>query len=275
MGGQAGMKQLAVDGVAIAYLDEGKGPVVIAGHCSSASHKEWLPLIETLKSDWRVLAPDFIGYGQSQPWPATEPFSTEADVAVLLAVAKKVKGPLHLVGHSYGAALALEAARKLGARVKSLTLIEPVSFHLLRLEGRPEWAEVETLGRAVLGAVAKGDDREAAKAFMTYWLGRTRWWLSPERFKAAIAATIPKVALEFSFVIDPKATLRDYAEITAPALLIAGSKTRAPARAVTDLLADALPNARLTILQSAGHMSPFTHPAELNRLIVENLNSRR
>jgi len=275
MGGQAGMKQLAVDGVAIAYLDEGKGPVVIAGHCSSASHKEWLPLIETLKSDWRVLAPDFIGYGQSQPWPATEPFSTEADVAVLLAVAKKVKGPLHLVGHSYGAALALEAARKLGARVKSLTLIEPVSFHLLRLEGRPEWAEVETLGRAVLGAVAKGDDREAAKAFMTYWLGRTRWWLSPERFKAAIAATIPKVALEFSFVIDPKATLRDYAAITAPVLLIAGSKTRAPARAVTDLLADALPNARLTILQSAGHMSPFTHPAELNRLIVENLNSRR
>jgi len=275
MGGQAGMKQLAVDGVAIAYLDEGKGPVVIAGHCSSASHKEWLPLIETLKSDWRVLAPDFIGYGQSQPWPATEPFSTEADVAVLLAVAKKVKGPLHLVGHSYGAALALEAARKLGTRVKSLTLIEPVSFHLLRLEGRPEWAEVETLGRAVLGAVAKGDDREAAKAFMTYWLGRTRWWLSPERFKAAIAATIPKVALEFSFVIDPKTTLQDYAEITAPVLLIAGSKTRSPARAVTDLLAGALPNAILTVLQGAGHMSPFTHPAELNRLIVENLNFER
>jgi len=269
------MKQLAVDGVEIAYLDEGKGPIVIAGHCSSASHKEWLPLIRELKSDWRVLAPDFIGYGQSQPWPATKPFSTEADVAVLLAVAKKARGPLHLLGHSYGAALALEAARTLGARVKSLTLIEPVSFHLLRLEGRPEWAEVEALGRAVLGAVAKGDDREAAKAFMTYWLGRTRWWVSPERFKAAIAATIPKVALEFSFVIDPKATLQDYAEITAPVLLIAGSKTRAPARAVTDLLAGALPNAKLSVLQGAGHMSPFTHPAELNRLIVENLNSER
>src|SRR5262249_21381273 len=137
-GGQTGMKQLAVDGVEIAYLDEGKGPIVIAGHCSSASHKEWLPLIKELKSDWRVLAPDFIGYGQSQPWPATTPFSTEADVAVLLAVAKKARGPLHLLGHSYGAALALEAARTLGSRVKSLTLIEPVSFHLLRLEGQPE-----------------------------------------------------------------------------------------------------------------------------------------
>jgi len=194
---------------------------------------------------------------------------------VLLAVAKKARGPLHLVGHSYGAALALEAARTLGSRVKSLTLVEPVSFHLLRLEGRPEWGEVEGLGRAVLGAVANGDDREAAKAFMTYWLGRTRWWLSPERFKAAIAATIPKVALEFSIAIDAKTTLQDYAEITAPTLLIAGSKTRAPARAVADLLAGALPNAKLAILQGAGHMSPFTHPAELDRLIVAHLNSER
>jgi pimeloyl-ACP methyl ester carboxylesterase len=271
----AAMKQLAVNGVEIAYLDEGKGPVVIAGHCSSASHKEWLPLIETLKSDWRVLAPDFIGYGQSQPWPATEPFSIEADIDVLRAVAKKAKGPLHLVGHSYGAALALEAARTLKDRVKSLTLVEPVSFHLLRLEGRPEWVEVEGLGRAVLGAVANGNDRDAAKAFMVYWLGRTRWWLSPDRFKTAIAATIPKVALEFSIAIDAKTTLRDYAEITAPTLLIAGSKTRAPTRAVVDLLAASLPNAKRAILPGAGHMSPFTHPAELNRLIIGHLDSRR
>jgi pimeloyl-ACP methyl ester carboxylesterase len=101
-------------------------------------------------------------------------------VNVLLAVAKKTKGPLHLVGHSYGAALALEAARTLGRRVKSLTLVEPVTFQLLRQEGRPEWAEVEQLGLAVLGPVAKGEDRAAAAAFMSYWLGRWRWWLSPE-----------------------------------------------------------------------------------------------
>jgi pimeloyl-ACP methyl ester carboxylesterase len=114
------VKQLTAGGVEIAYLDEGKGPAVILAHCSSASHKEWLPLIETLKSDWRVLAPDFIGYGQSAPWPTDRPFSIDADESVLLAVAKKAKGKLHLVGHSYGAALLLEAARSLGPRVRSL-----------------------------------------------------------------------------------------------------------------------------------------------------------
>jgi pimeloyl-ACP methyl ester carboxylesterase len=265
------VKQLSVNGVGIAYLDEGKGPVVIVGHCSSASHKEWLPLIEQLKSGWRVLAPDFIGYGQSELWPTDQPFTIDADLQVLLALAKKVKGKLHLVGHSYGAALALEAARGLGSRVRSLVLVEPVSFHLLRQEGRPEWAEVEMLGRKVLGAVAEGDDRIAAKAFMTYWLGRLRWWLAPDKFKSAIAATIPKVALEFGIIVEAPARLKDYADITAPALLIAGSKTRAPTRAVIDLLAATLPNAKLAILKGAGHMSPFTHPAELNRLILDFL----
>jgi pimeloyl-ACP methyl ester carboxylesterase len=269
------MKHLSVSGVDIAYLDAGKGPAVLLCHCSSASHKEWLPLIETLKSDWRVLAPDFIGYGQSEPWPAAEPFTIDADVQVLLALARRIKGELHFVGHSYGAALALEAARGLGQRVKSLILVEPVSFHLLRQEGRPEWAEIEAMGRKVLGAVAKGDDREAAKAFMSYWLGRLRWWLAPDKFKAAIANTIPKVALEFGIAIDAQAKLQDYAVISAPTLLIAGSKTRAPARAIVDLLAATLPNASVEILKGAGHMSPFTHPAELNRLIVERLSLER
>lgn len=269
------MKRLTSSGIEIAYLDEGKGPAVVVGHCSSASHKEWLPLIETLKADWRVLAPDLIGYGSSGPWPSDQPFKSDADLDVMLAVAKKTRGPLHLVGHSYGAALVLEAARRLGSRVKSLTLVEPVSFHLLRQGGRPKWAEIEQLGKAVLGGVAKGHDREAAAAFMSYWLGRWRWRLSPKRFKSAIAATIPKVALEFGIIVDAPTTLRDYAEITTPTLLIKGGKTRTPAREVVDLLGDTMPNAKVETLKGAGHMSPFTHPAELNQLILAHLAARR
>jgi len=127
----------------------------------------------------RVLAPDFIGHGSSGQWPSDQPFEPDIDLDVMLAITKKTKGRLQLVGHSYGAALALEAARRLCSRVKSLMLVEPVSFDLLRQEGRPEWAEIEQLGKAVLGGVAKGYDREAAAAFMSYWLGRWRWRLSP------------------------------------------------------------------------------------------------
>ena len=253
------LEELAINGLKVAYRDEGKGPPsVLIGHCSSASHKEWLPLIEEVKQDARVLAPDFIGYGRSDPWPLGTPFALDADVAVLTALANKTKGPLHFVGHSYGAALALEAARQLGPRVKSLTLVEPVAFHLLRLERRPEWAEIERLGLSVLTAVAS-----------------FKWWLSPEPFKAAIAATIRKVALEITIAIDAETGLSDYTAVTAPCLFIVGSKTRAPARAVVDMLGATLPDATVKVLKGAGHMSPFTHPSELNRLILDHLAVRR
>ena len=269
------LQQTKVNGVKIAYLDQGRGPAVIVGHCSSASHREWMPLIEALAPDWRVLAPDFIGYGSSDAWPQDRVFTGQADIDVILALAKKSKRPLHLVGHSYGAALALHAARELGSRVKSLALVEPVAFNLLRAERRPEWAEIEKLGSQVLTAVANGEDRAAAAAFMRYWLGRFRWWISPETFKAAITTTIRKVALEFMIALDADSTLKDYASVTAPTLLVVGSKTRAPARAVTDMLGATLPNAKVSILQGAGHMSPFTHPAELNRLVLDHLVARR
>ena len=269
------MKRLNTEGVEIAYLDEGKGPAIIIGHCSSASHKQWLPLIEKLAPDWRVLAPDFTGYGQSEAWPEDKVFSGQADVNVLLELAKKAKRPVHFVGHSYGAALALAAARELGPKVQSLVLVEPAAFNLLRVEHRPEWSEVERLGVAVLTAVGRGDDREAAAAFMRYWLGRFRWWLSPERFKQAITATIRKVALEFMIAIDAQTKLSDYETIKAPTLLIVGSKTRPPARAVVDMLATTLPHATVKVLKGAGHMSPFTHPSELNQLILDHLAARR
>src|SRR6185437_17092106 len=130
---------------------------------------------------------------QSGAWPEGKVFTGQADLAVLLELANKAERPIHLVGHSYGAALALEAARGLGSKVQSLTLVEPVAFNLLRVERRPEWAEIEQLGVAVLTAVSNGNDRDAASAFMRYWLGRLRWWLAPEKFKAAITATIHEV----------------------------------------------------------------------------------
>lgn len=268
------LKRMKVDGVEIAYLDRGTGETVILCHCSSASHKEWLPLIGLLEADWHVLAPDFIGYGQSDTWPCDRVFTGQADVHVVLELAKQSERPLHMVGHSYGAVMALQAARELGSKVKSLVLVEPVAFNLLRVEKRAEWAEVERLGVQVLTAVADGDDRAAAAHFMRYWLGRLRWFIAPEKFKAAITATIRKVALEF-IALEADASLADYREVAAPTLLIAGSKTRAPTRAVVDLLAATLPNVKLEILKGAGHMSPFTHPSALNRSILAFLASRR
>jgi pimeloyl-ACP methyl ester carboxylesterase len=127
------LETLTVDGRIFGYQDVGAGPTVILAHGSGASQKEWAPVIAALRDRHRVLTPDLLGYGRSEVWPVHARFHPWSDLGALIALGLRGNEPVHLVGHSYGGALALEAARTLGPRVCSLTLIEPVAFHLLRL----------------------------------------------------------------------------------------------------------------------------------------------
>ena len=127
------LETLVVDGRTFAYQDVGSGPTVILAHGSGASHKAWSRVVASLRDRYRVLTPDLLGYGRSEPSPEKARFHPWSDLGAIIALAEAADTPVHLVGHSYGGALALEAARSLGSRVGSLTLIDPVAFHLMRL----------------------------------------------------------------------------------------------------------------------------------------------
>jgi pimeloyl-ACP methyl ester carboxylesterase len=259
---------------AIAYLDEGIGSPVVLAHCSSASHKEWSSLVALLRQHHRILAPDLIGYGKSARWPEGKPLDFEADVRVIVSLAHLADAPIHLAGHSYGAAIALEAARLLGRQVRSLTLIEPVSFHLLRGSGREaEWRQVEAVAWRISQAVARGQMEEAAGVYMGFWWGRLRWWLMPRKAKQTIIASIGKVSDEFDMLERASSRTDGYRLISAPVRLIIGAKTKAPARAVIEVLSSALPKSHVKTIKGAGHMSPFTHSKQVNRLIIEHIEA--
>jgi pimeloyl-ACP methyl ester carboxylesterase len=256
------------------YLDAGATdrPAVILAHCSNASHKQWLPLIGTLAAEWRILAPDLAGYGRSGRWTLDKPYHPSLDVNMLKALAAMSPAPVHLVGHSYGAAMLLEAARELGPRAASLTLIEPPSFHLLREPGHEaHWRRMTALTRTVLAAMAKGDRRRAAGAYMSFWIGWLRWRFAPGRLRKAVFETMERTAKEFESLLIEAPAPSDYAAITARTRLILGEKTAEPAKIVTRVIAAAIPGAETIVLKGAGHMSPFTHPDAVNRLIVEHI----
>lgn len=268
------LKFVTVNGHRFAYLDVGEGPLAVLVHCSSASHKEWLALIDLLRPHFRVLAPDLAGYGKSGRWREGQSFDPMIDVDMLIALCELQNGPAHIVGHSYGGVIALEAARLLKRRVRSLTLIEPPSFHLLREGGfNEESKSIAVLVERVRTAMAKGDRRAAASAYMGFWIGRVRWWLKPKQQKAAVMDTMGKTAQEFELIDALALRLEDYRMVVAPSQLILGAKTTAPAMAVTRLLAAAIPEAQVRVIKGAGHMSPYTHTAEVNRLIIEHINA--
>lgn len=262
----------------IAFQDAGQGEPLLAAHCSCASSREWGFLYEALAKDHHILAPDLLGYGKSPAWPPAGGVPTITDVDVLEAMLAQCSEPVHLVGHSYGAVICLELARRDAEsnhnRIRSLFLIEPVAFYLLeKSEYQLAWEEIGQLGRHCITAWDRGNAKQAANVFMGYWLGALKWRFAPRRLHAEVIRTIPKVVHEFREMFRYTPDSAHYRQIACPVTLVAGGQSRQPALAVIEVLRQLLPRAQVAAIPRAGHMSPFTHPHDVLALLRAHLVS--
>jgi pimeloyl-ACP methyl ester carboxylesterase len=147
--------------------------------------------METLAGKFHVLAADSFGAGQSPAWPADRRLSLGYEVALLEPVFARAGDPHVLVGHSYGAAVALIAAVAQPHRVRALALYEPVLFSLLDAESPPP-NEADGIRAALAGAAAAldaGNPSGAAECFIDFWMGRGTWARMPDSRKGPIAAS--------------------------------------------------------------------------------------
>lgn len=267
------MNSLNIRGMRLSYHDQGSGTPVLLVHCSSSSHKQWRFLFPALEERYRIVAPDLLGYGASSAWPEDCDGPPASDLDALQSLMGTLDSPVHIVAHSYGAAVALEAARldaeNDGKTIASLCIIEPVAFHLLRsLPDQRDWNCISKIARKCIEGVKSGNRKKAANAYMGFWLGALNWRLAPARFRDEVLRTIHKVAWEFGTMFDAREMPADYAGIDCPVTLIAGGKSPGPALQVCRLLESVLPHVTFADIPAAGHMSPLTHPNDI-RLIVE------
>jgi pimeloyl-ACP methyl ester carboxylesterase len=192
------------------------------------------------------------------------------------AVLPRCHGPVHLVGHSYGGAVALRFAVERPEHLLSLTLIEPVSFHLLRAAPRDSadralFREIAAIAAALAIAAAHGDEGGGMAEFVDYWNGHGAWeQMKPEQ-RAALAGCAAKVTLDFEATMTEPTPIAALRRIDVPTLLLRGSASPLPTRRIAELLAEALPNARLRTIEGAGHMLPLTHREAVNAAIAEHL----
>lgn len=108
------------DGVPLQVDERGHGPPVVLVHGMTGSAADWVPARRALQDQFRVLTYDRRGRGRSGDG---EGYAFEAELDDLRAVLAHVGEPAHLVGHSFGARIALEVAADRDLR--SLTLYEP------------------------------------------------------------------------------------------------------------------------------------------------------
>ncbi|MEM7226952.1 MAG: alpha/beta hydrolase [Pseudomonadota bacterium] len=268
------MPTMQVKGAEIHYRDEGAGEPVVLVHSSACSSSQWDKLIADLGPGYRVLAPDLHGYGQSEFWSGRGPITLADEAAVVERMIALCDQPVHLVGHSYGGAVALKVSRDAAPSIRSLTLVEPVALHLLRgsdSDGAECFSEIRAVADHVAGGVAIGDYQGAMARFVDYWNGPDAWSRLSERKQGALAKAAPKVALDFWAITSEQASLQDYGHVDVPTLLLCGEASPLPTRRITALLGGALPGARVQVVGGAGHMLPLTHPERVNPLITEHL----
>ena len=242
---------------------------VVCLHASASSGRQWRALQGQLAGRYRVLSPDLYGSGDSPPWPDERELSLADEVRLLEPVFEAAGEPFHLVGHSYGGAVAARAALANPGRIRSLVLIEPVLFGLLLAEdpGQPAAREIVALRQHTRVAVELGALDSAAERFIDYWMGPGTWAGMPPPRRAAAAQAMRAVASEWSALFAEATPLPAYSSLDLPTLYLVGSQSPASARAVARLLTKTLPNVTTVELEGAGHMAPVTHPDMVNAAI--------
>ena len=233
---------------------------VICLHSSGSTGEQWAALRAQFEPGVQMMMPDFHGHGAGPAWHGFDEDIVVADAARIARLAESVPGGAHLVGHSYGGAIALRVALYHPESVKSVAVYEPVVFRLLfDYHGRRRPAS-EIIGVASdMRRQLRSDSMPGAAArFVDYWGGRGAWHALSGSQQAGIKKRIGVITAQFGALANDAPSLADYRSLRAPVLMLAGSETHASVRRIGELLRFALPNAVFCTMAGMGHMGPIT-----------------
>ena len=229
--------------------------------------------MDLLAPRFHVLAPDSYGCGRSPEWPSDRVITLRDEVALVEPVFARAGSPLTLVGHSYGAAVALIAALANPRRVRAMALYEPTLFALLDAEA-PAPNEADGIREVAVDAGAAldaGNQDGAARRFIDYWMGAGSWDQMPDQRKAPIAASITNVRRWAHALFSEPTPLAAFRALDIPVLYLTGKRSPLSAQGVARLLTQALPRVEVVAFDALGHMGPITHPETVNAVIARFL----
>ncbi|QIE55479.1 alpha/beta fold hydrolase [Pikeienuella piscinae] len=256
---------IEVDGHRVGVLEAGPeaAPRVILAHCSLAFAGLWRIVMTQLAERWRCVSIDMPGHGVSDRGDRALSLQLQAVAYVEGVAAATGSGSAHLVGLSLGGAVMGRVAVKRPDLTWSLTLIEPVYFHLLSAPGGEEDEENARAMAPVYRACADGRFHDGARAFMEAWGQPGQFDRMPEAARDAVARALSFLVEDFDMVSGwPEGQIDGDAlsTIRAPVLLMQGERTQASAKAILDVIQTRLPEAERAEIAGAGHLSPVDDP---------------
>ena len=265
-------RRFATSGGELAYVDEGEGPAVVLLHGFPTSSFLWRAFVPPLAARFRVIAPDLLGYGESDH-PEAADLSMTAQVTYVFELLESLGvDELAVVGHDLGGVIAQLLALDHGA--KALVLLDAAAFDVWPIEGvrmiqqtTPEQESAE-LVRDLLAltfdlGVAKKErlTEEAAHAF-------AEPFASEDGARAFFRAVR---AIDGAGVAGRDAEL---AELDVPAFLIWGEEDPFLPPEVGERLNVLMPRSTLALLPGCSHYVTEEAPATIVPLVYEYLRAQ-
>ena len=253
------------DGTPIAFERRGAGRALVLVHGTVADHTHWRGLLPELARGFTVCALDRRGRGRSGDAP---PYDLRRELEDVAAVAEAAGGAVDLLGHSFGAICALEAARQVKG-LRRLVLYEPPILldDAVRAQALEAAAVMEE-------RIRKGRREEALLLFLSEHARMTMPEI--ERMcsrpgwgaRLAMAHTVPReLAGVGSWRLEPDR----FASLRVPTLLLLGGDSPPFYREAVLALQSALPEATLAVLPGQRHAAVSAAPALFLREVVRFL----
>jgi pimeloyl-ACP methyl ester carboxylesterase len=250
---------------------QGHKPCVIALHCSLGSGRQWSKLTQALDPGYQVIAPDIAGYGDNRGWLEL-PVTLAEEVAFLGGGIDQAAGPVHLVGHSYGGAIAFKMATSspFAGRIRSLTLIEPVLPTLLD-DDDADRNGFARLSRNISADLSNGRGSQAIDKFVHFWNGSAPAEDLPPEARLRLTERIEKIPFDFTAAFDELNVASAAASIRVPTLMISGGLSPRLTQRIVERLAAIIEAAETRHVHTAGHMLPITHAKLVNPEIAAHI----
>jgi 3-oxoadipate enol-lactonase len=259
-----------VSGVSCAWREASPSPdsgTVLLLHGLGGSRLSWEPQLDGLSEQFRVVAWDLPGYGDSPPLPGATTFAALAD-AVRDLIDELGVEKVHLVGISFGSMIAQYAAAAHPERIASLVLLatspkfgldgtRPDEWRAARLAPLDAGREPADFADRVLSALAGPHISEEALAGQRVAMAR-------------ITGSALRRSIDCLVTHDSGSIL---GSIVAPTLCMVGDLDTETPTAYAMAVADLIPGARLTIVEDAGHLLNVEAADVVNDAIVEHITS--
>ncbi len=239
-------------------------------HCALADARAWGGFLQALKlDDVEPILVELPGHGREEAWDRTRDFS---DQALEILVDALPREPVPVIGHSFGAVIALRAAIEKPGRVSSLVAIEPPFY--AALEGSFMHEKTASDMASIHRKVETGSLASAAREFVEMWGSGQPWEEIDERERKQMVGRMELVMAAGELLWkDPKGLLRPgrLEQVDIPVTLVEGDQSHASMTPIIDALGRRIPGAEGIIVPGAGHMVPITHPIAVAEAVRDRL----